>query len=89
LNRHIGVLQRLQGFDGAGKSAGENLAGVEEVAGNENEINLYCKSDGNNAGEHAKEVSVALRFIGRGAVGFAEVDVGGMDESDQAHLATS
>jgi len=55
LKRHIGVLQRLQGFDGAGKGAGENLAGMEEVF-------------------------VTFSFISRGAVGFTEVDVGGVNK---------
>ncbi len=69
-----GVLQRLEDFDGAGKGAGEDLAGVEEVAGDEDKIDLFADGIGNDAGECAEEVLVALVLSGDSTVGFAEVD---------------
>ena len=84
-----GVLQGLEGFDGAGEGAGEDLAGMEQVAGDQDEIDLFGNGVGNDAAEHAEEVFVALGFTGRGAVGFAEVDVGGMEEFDHWILVRS
>jgi len=81
-----GVLQRLQGFDGAGKGAREDLAGVEQVTADQDEIDLFGNGIGNDAAEHTKEVFVALGFIGSGAVCFAEVDVGGVEEFDSHML---
>jgi len=77
-----GVFQRLQGLDGAGKGTGEDLAGVEEVTGNQDEIDLFGDSVCHDAAKHTKEIFIALGFIGSGAVGFAEVDVGGMEKFD-------
>src|SRR6185369_12339203 len=77
-----GVLQRLQGFDGAGKRAWKNLSGMEQVAGDQDEIHPFCDGVGHDAPEHAEEVFVTFGFTGRGAVGFAEVDVGGVDEAN-------
>jgi hypothetical protein len=74
------VLQGLQGFDGAGKGAGQDLAGVEQVTADQDEIDLFGDGVGNNAAEHTEKVFVALGFTGRGAVCFAEMDVGGVEE---------
>lgn len=73
-----GILQGLQGFDGAGKGTGQDLAGVKQVASNQDKIYLLGDGVGHNAAQHTEEVFVAFRFTGRGAVGFAEVDVGGV-----------
>lgn len=78
-----GVFQRLQGFDGAGKGAGEDLAGMEQVAGDEDEIDFFGNCISNDAAEHTKEVFIALGFIGRSAVGLAEMDVSGMDKASR------
>src|SRR5450631_2240944 len=77
-----GVLQGLQGFDGAGKGTGKNLAGVEQVATDQNEIDLFGDGVRNDAAEHTEEIFVSFVFIGRGTVCFAEVDVGGVEEFD-------
>ena len=75
-----GVLQGLKGLDCAGEGAGEDLAGVEQVAGDKEEIDLFSNGICDNAAEYTKEVFVAFGFAGRGAVGFAEVNVGGVEK---------
>lgn len=75
-----GVFQWLQGLDGAGEGAGEDLTGVEQVAGDEDKIDPLRDGGGHNAAEHAEEVIVAFGLTDGGAVGFAEVDVSGVEE---------
>jgi len=36
-----GVCERLRGFDGAGKVAGKDRAGVEQVTADQDEIDLF------------------------------------------------
>lgn len=76
--------QRLQGLDGAGKGAREDLAGVEQITADQDEIDLFGDGVGNDAAEGTKKVFVALGFIDSGAVCFAEVDIGGVEEFDHA-----
>lgn len=54
------VFQRLQDFNGAGEGSGEYLAGVEQVAGNEDKINIFGNRVGHDAAEHAEKVFVAF-----------------------------
>jgi len=75
-----GVFKWLEGFDGAGKSAGEDLAGMEEVTGDQDKIDLFGNGVSYNAAEHVEKVFVAFSFISSSAVGFAEMDVGGVNE---------
>lgn len=78
---YAGVFQRLQGLNGPGKGTGEDLASVEEVAGDEDKIHLLGNGIRHNSAEHAEEVFVAFSLAGGGAIGFAEVDVGGVEKS--------
>lgn len=73
-----GVFQGLESFYGSGEGAWEDLADMEEVAGNQNEIHFLSNGIGYNATKHTKEIFVALRFAGGGAVSFAQVDVSGV-----------
>jgi hypothetical protein len=78
--RNTGILERLQGFNGTGEGAGEYLAGVEQVTGNQDEINLLSDGIGYYAAENTEKIFVACGFIGSSAVCFAEVNVGGMEK---------
>lgn len=75
-----GIFQRLQGFNGAGECTGEDLASVEQVTCDQDEINLFRNGVSNDAAERAKEVFVSLGFVGSVAVCFAEMDVSGMEK---------
>jgi len=77
-----GVFQWLEDLDGAGEGAGEDLAGMEKVARDQDEINCPINCIGNDACEGVEKVFVTLVLSGGGTVGFAEVDVGGVDEAD-------
>lgn len=78
-----GVLQWLQGFDGAGEGAGEDLAGVKQVTGDEDEIDPHGDGVGHDSAEHTEEVFVAFGLAAGGAIGFPEVDVGGVEKCYQ------
>lgn len=82
------ILQWLKGFNSASKGAGEDLAGVEQVAGNQDKIYLFGDGIRHNAAKHAKEVLVPFGFTGRGAVGFAEVDIGSVEKFDHMSKAS-
>jgi hypothetical protein len=75
-----GVLQGLEDLDGAGEGAGEDLAGMEKVARDQDEINWLMNCIGNDACEGVEKVFVTLVLSGGDTVGFPEVYVGGMDE---------
>ena len=51
---------------------------MEEVACNEDEVNTFTDGIGDDGGEGSKEVFVALLLAGRGAVGFAEMNISSM-----------
>jgi len=78
--RDADVLQWLKGFDGAGEGAGNDLADVEQVSGDQDEIDLLADGVSHHVTKHAEEVLVAFGFACRGAVGFAQVNVGGVNE---------
>ena len=77
-----GFLEWLQDFYGASKGEGKDLASVEQVASNQNEIDLLPDCGDNDVAKHAEEVFVTYGFTGRGAVGFAEVDIGGVNKAN-------
>jgi len=64
------------------KVRGGELAGMEEVAFDENEIDLFSNGVSHDASEHTEEVLIAIGFIGSCSIGFAEVDVGGVEKFD-------
>lgn len=76
---YAGILQGQESFDGTGESTGEDLAGVEEVAGDEDKIDPLRDGAGHNAPEHAEEVFVTFGFAKGGPVGLPQVDICGMD----------
>lgn len=75
----VGILQGLKGLDCSGEGAGEDLAGVEEITCYQDKIDLLGDGVDHDAAEHTEEIFVAFSLIGRGAVGFAKVDVGGVN----------
>lgn len=75
------ILQWLKGLDCAGECAGKDLAGVEQITGNQDEINPFGDGIGHNAAEHTEKIFVAFGFIRSGAVCFAKVDVGGVKKT--------
>jgi len=77
-----GILQGLEGLDCTGKGTGEYLAGVEQVACYKDEINLLGNGIRHNTAKHTEKIFVSFGFTDRGAVCFAEVDVGGVDKSN-------
>ena len=61
--RDAGIFQWLQGFNSTGKGTGEDLAGVEQIAGNQDKVNLLSDGIGHNAAEHTEKIFVAFGFI--------------------------
>ncbi len=55
-------VQGLEGFDGFCEGAREDLADVEQVAGNEDEIDSFGNGVGHDVAEHAEEIFVAFNF---------------------------
>ena len=78
---NAGFFERGQGFNGAGKGAGENLTGVEEVSSNEDEVHLLADGIFNDSGKDAKKILVAFLFTGGSTIGLAEMDVRSMNEA--------
>lgn len=83
----VGILQGLEGLNGAGEGAGEDLASVEQIAGDEDEIHPSFYGIGHYAAERGEEVLVACSLICGSTVCFAEVDVGGMDKGCHGYAA--
>ena len=77
----VGVFKGLQDFDGFGEGSGENLADVKQVATDQDKINLCFDGVGDDSFKTAEEIIVAFCLTYGGAVSFAEVDVGGVDEA--------
>lgn len=59
-----GVLQGLESFNCTGEGTGEDLAGVEQIADNQDKIYLLGDGIRHNTAEHMKEVFVAFGFTG-------------------------
>ncbi len=77
---NVGVFEGCSIY-GFGEGFRQNLADVEKVASDQDEVDLCFDGIGDYSGQAAEEILVAFRFACGGAVGFAEVDVGGVDEA--------
>jgi hypothetical protein len=75
-----GVLKGLKDLDGAGKGEGEDLTGMKQITGDEDEIDLFLDGIGHDGAEHVEEICVTLTLAVGGAVRLAEVDIGGVEE---------
>jgi hypothetical protein len=75
------ILEGLEGFDGEGEGLRQDLPGVKQIASDQHEIDPLSKGVGDDPVEAAEKIPETFLFSGAVAVGFAEMDIGGVNET--------